>query len=292
MRNCSTGWFRIGTDEMFIVQNLKAHKAIGMRSIVLVTLLFAQSNLWAQSANTSMSNAAEAGKKMQNPLYPKTQLNFSYNYNQKIGTNNGSQQNEFAFEPIIPISLNADLQLLLNPLLTFNRNLNAPEVTNQFQPVQFGAFFAPRLQGDWFVGAGPYLQAPANNAVNGSRQTGLGFTAGAFYTPRNWVLGATMYNAWGIGSDMSGGSANVFYLQPLISYTMNNGWNLNLESAWTYNHNAKNGNNQITLSGGKTIKIGRMSWQFQIGPTYTAPSSPSSQKGWGAFFSLTTAIDN
>lgn len=180
--------------------------------------------LLAQEKNSKMSQAAREGQKMQNRLYPQVQLPFSYNYNQKIGSNNGSQQSEFMFQPIVPIKLGADLQLLLNPMLTFNRNINYPQAINQLQPVQLATFFAPRFTGDWYVGIGPYYQAPASNVLNGSRQTGVGLSAGAFYTPDNWVLGVAMYNSWGIGSDLSGGSASILNAQPTISYTTNDGW--------------------------------------------------------------------
>lgn len=159
------------------------------RSILFLLLSCSAGGLSAQEKSSTMSKDALEGQKMQNKLYPQTQLPFSYNYNQKIGINNGSQQSEFAFQPIIPIKLGTDLQFLLNPMLTFNRNLNNPQAINQLQPVQLATFFAPRFAGDWYFGIGPYYQAPASSALNGSRQTGVGVSAGGFYTPENWVMG-------------------------------------------------------------------------------------------------------
>jgi len=39
----------------------------------------------AQSSESTMSEEAKAGQKMQNPLYPQIQLPLTYNYNQKLG---------------------------------------------------------------------------------------------------------------------------------------------------------------------------------------------------------------
>lgn len=261
-----------------------------LRNLFILLILSMHNTLLAQEKNSKMSEAAREGQKMQNRLYPQVQLPFSYNYNQKIGSNNGSQQSEFAFQPIVPIKLGADLQLLLNPMLTFNRNINYPQAINQLQPVQLATFFAPRFSGDWYVGIGPYYQAPASNAVNGSRQTGVGFSAGAFYTPDNWVLGVAMYNSWGIGSDLSGGSASILNAQPTISYTTNDGWTYSFSSQINFDVTARNTTNQLTLSGGKTVKIMGRHWQFQVGPTYMISQIPSSAKGWGGFFGLTTSI--
>jgi hypothetical protein len=261
-----------------------------IKRFFFLLLLVIPGALVAQEKNSKMSEAAREGQKMQNRLYPQVQLPFSYNYNQKIGSNNGSQQSEFAFQPIIPIKIGTDLQLLLNPMLTFNRNINYPQAINQLQPIQLATFFAPRFTGDWYVGIGPYYQAPASNALNGSKQTGVGFSAGAFYTPDNWVLGVAMYNSWGIGNDLSGGSASILNAQPTIAYTTNDGWTYNLSSQITFDYAARNTTNQLTLSGGKTVKLMGRHWQFQVGPTYMISQIPSSAKGWGAFFGLTTSI--
>lgn len=191
--------------------------------VFLLLLLCMHGAVFAQVKGSMMSEEAQAGQRMQNKLYPQVQLPFSYNYNQKIGSGGTSQQSEFQLQPIIPIALGANLQLLLNPMLTFNRNINYPQAINQFQPLQLATFFAPRFSGDWYAGIGPYYQAPASNAMNGSRQTGVGFSAGAFYTPDNWVIGLAMYNSWGIGRDLSGGSASIFNAKPIVSYTTNDG---------------------------------------------------------------------
>lgn len=262
------------------------------RSLFLIVLLGIHAGLLAQEKSSKMNEAAREGQKMQNKLYPQTQLPFSYNYNQKIGSNNGAQQSEFAFQPIVPVKLGTDLQLLLNPMLTFNRNINYPQAINQLQPLQLATFFAPRFAGDWYVGIGPYYQAPASSNLNGSRQTGVGVSAGAFYTPDNWVVGVAMYNSWGIGSDMSGGSANILNVQPTVAYTTNNGWTYNFSSQVTHDYTARNTTNQLTLSGGKTIKVMGHHWQYQFGPTYMISAIPGSAKGWGAFFGLTTSIPN
>ena len=244
----------------------------------------------AQSTESTMSEEAKAGQKMQNPLYPQIQLPLTYNYNQKLGLNSGSQQNQIGFNPIIPVGINEDVQIIINPLLTYNHNVNNQQVTNQNQPVQLATFFAPTYAKSWYYGIGPYLQAPATNSNNGSRQTGAGVSAGLFFTPDNWVIGAAMYNSWGIGNNYSGGSANVFNAQPTISYTTDNAWTYNLGSQITYNYNANAASNQLTLSGGKTFKVGEYHFQWQLGPTYMVTTFPGSAKGFGGYFGLTALL--
>lgn len=244
----------------------------------------------AQTSVSTMSEEAKAGQIMQNPLYPQIQLPMTYNFNQKLGVNNGTQQTEIALNPIIPIDINSDIQLILNPMLTYNHNANNQQITNQNQPIQLATFFAPTYAKNWYYGIGPYIQAPATNANNGSMQTGVGVSAGAFYTPDNWVIGGAMFNSWGIGNNLTGGTANIFNAQPTISYTTDDAWTYNLSSQIMYNYDSKAATNQLTLSGGKTFKILGYHIQWQVGPTYMVTSNPSSQKGIGAYAGLTALL--
>ena len=109
---------------------------------------------------------------------------------------------------------------------------------------------------------------------------GLGLSAGAFYTPANWVFGVTVYNAWGVGNDLSGGSANLLEIQPAVSYTTNQGWSDSLAGQYIYGYTADSASNQLTLSVANTIELGAIHWQFQIGPTYMVTTNSSSAKGW------------
>ena len=245
---------------------------------------------FAQTSSSTMSEEAKAGQKMQNPLYPQVQLPLTYNYNQKLGSNNGTQQSEIGFGPIIPIGINSDVQIILNPFLTYNHNTNSQQVTNQNQPIQLATFIAPAYFDEWYYGIGPYVQAPATNANNGSLQTGAGISAGAYYAPPNWVVGITAYNSWGIGNNLSGGTANVIYAQPAITYITDNAWAYSLSSQVTYNYDARAATNQLTLSGGNTIKMWGYHMQWQVGPTYMVTTAPTSAKGIGAFAGLTLLL--
>lgn len=264
------------------IRNLKRYLFIGFIAIHAIAI--------AQTQTSMMSEEARAGQKMQNPLYPQIQLPLTYNFNPKLGINNGSQQTEIGFNPIIPISINDDVQLILNPMLTYNHNSNNQQVTNQNQPIQLATFFAPTYAKSWYYGIGPYLQAPASNPNNGSMQTGAGVSAGIFFTPDNWVIGGAMFNSWGIGNNLSGGTANILNVQPSISFTTDDAWSYNLLSQIQYNYDARAATNQLTFSGGKTFKIMEYHVQWQVGPTYMVTSNPLSSKGFGAYFGLTALM--
>jgi hypothetical protein len=138
------------------------------------------------------------------------------------------------------------------------------------------------------MGLGPFVQMPTANNSSGSQQTGLGASYGFLYRPKHWVIGATGFNAWGVGDNISAGTANVYYSNPVISYTTDNAWTYSLQSWINGNPTAgKSYNtNQLILSAGKTFALGKSKIQWQIGPAYMVTATPASPQGLGGYASI------
>lgn len=239
----------------------------------------------------AMTPTATVAQHIQAKLHPMVQLPLSYNYNQNKQPNQSYTQGQFQFFPTLPIVLGEKTALILNPMFTDNINIQNHQTTNQATPLQLATFLAVK-NSELIYGVGPFIQMPTANVNAGSQQTGLGASYGLMYQPKHWVIGLIGYNAWGVGNNLSAGTANVYYENPIISYTTNNAWTFTAQS-WL-NGNPTNGksnnSNQLMISGGNTIKTGNVHWQWQIGPSYMLTSTPSSPQGWGGFFSLTAAF--
>jgi hypothetical protein len=244
----------------------------------------------AQEAD-SMTNVAKVAHKIQARMIPMVQVPLSYNYNQNREQNQSYTQHQFQFSPTIPIMTGAQTGIILNPIFTNNINVQNQQATNQATPLQLVTYLATQT-GDFVYGAGPFIQMPTANQNSGSQQTGLGVSYGMLYQPKHWVIGATAYNAWGVGKNLSAGTANVYYVNPTISYTTNNAWTINLQSWINGKPSAgqSNNTNQLILSGGNTFKVAKTHVQWQIGPTYMVTNTPTSPQGWGGYFSLTAAF--
>ena len=240
---------------------------------------------------STMTPTAQIAQKIQTKLHPMVQLPLSYNYNQNRQPNQSYTQGQFQFFPMIPIVLGEQTALIVNPMFTDNINIQNNQTRNQAEPLQLGSFLATKTS-NLIYGIGPFIQMPTANSYGGSQQTGLGASYGVVYQPEHWVMGLIGYNAWGVGNNLSAGTANVYYENPIISYTTDNAWTLTLQS-WV-NGNPTNGKsnntNQLMLSGGNTFKTGKLNWQWQIGPSYMLTNTPTSPQGWGGFFSLTAAF--
>ena len=239
----------------------------------------------------SMTDVAKVAHKIQARMIPMVQVPLSYNYNQNREPNQSYTQQQFQLSPTIPIMTGAQTGIILNPVFTNNIDVQNQQTTNQATPLQLITYLATQTE-DFVYGAGPFVQMPTANQSSGSQQTGLGISYGLLYQPQHWVIGATAYNAWGVGKNLSAGTANLYYVNPTISYTTNNAWTLNLQSWINGNPTAgqSNNTNQLILSGGNTFKIAKTHVQWQIGPTYMVTNTPTSPQGWGGYFSLTAAF--
>lgn len=261
------------------------------RKLSLALCLVFQVEALLADEDDSMTRAAKVAQSIQVKLKPLVQVPLSDNYNRNVGPNNNISQNQIQLNPVIPIVINQSDSIILNPMLTTNINNQKNNVTNQEAPFQLASYFA-RTTADWVYGAGPFIQLPAFNANGGSKQTGVGASYGLIYQPKHWVIGATAYNTWGVGNNLAGGTATQFSTTALVSYTTNNAWSYSLSSQVVSNFNAgmTASTNQLTLSTGKTMKLGAHHWQLQAGPTYMVTTAPGSPQGWGGYFCITAAF--
>lgn len=243
----------------------------------------------AKAQDDSMTDIAKIAQVIPNKLNKNYQLPLLYYHSQNLGSASNMIQGQFQFNPIIPFAIDSKTSIVFRPMLTGNINNQDSNISNQPLPLQLETFIAfdPGL---WVYGMGPYFQAPAGNfATSGSKQTGLGVSAAAYFKPTHWVIGFIGYNSWGVGGDTSSGTANIFQVTPSISYTTDNAWTYSFQSKVNYHYDTGS-TNQLTLSGGKTIKLFGAPVQFQVGPTYMATHTPTSAKGWGGYLALTWVI--
>lgn len=258
-------------------------------SVAIGTALFMHSA--TADEQSTMTETAKVAQKIQAKIHPMVQLPLSYNYNQNRQPNQNYTQAQFQFDPVLPIMTGRRSGIILNPMFTDNINSRNQQTSNQATPLQLATYFATETT-NFLYGIGPFIQMPTANANAGSQQTGLGVSYGLFYQPEHWVIGATAYNAWGVGSNVSAGTANVYYYTPTISYTTDNAWSYSLQNWISGNpaHGASHNSNQLILSFGKTHSLPRSSIQWQIGPTYMVTKTPASPQGWGGYFSVTAAF--
>jgi hypothetical protein len=120
------------------------------------------------------ANENDIAKESENPIGNLTVLPFDNFINFGIGPHHGTQ-NILEFEPVLPIHLNQDWNLINRAVIpvVWNPDLSPfPSVPQAFAPVDYSAFLSPRNPvNGWTVGAGRssrYRPPPAQPSARAS----------------------------------------------------------------------------------------------------------------------------
>ncbi len=211
------------------------------------------------------ANEDDIAKESENPIGNLTILPFENYTNFQVGPNKGAQ-NILEFEPVVPIHLNQDWNLINRAVIpvVWNPDLSPfPSVPQAFAPTDFSAFLSPRRPvNGWTVGAGPIVQLPtATSPTVGSSVWGLGPTAVVVHTSEHIVAGALVNNVWSLGGVASGPGGkrySTFLLEPFFNYNFGHGWFVSSAPLITadWDTPGRKWTVPVGLVGGRIIKLG------------------------------------
>ena len=228
----------------------------------------------------------------QNPVAAMISVPFQYNYDQRIGPQQDGHKNYVNVQPVIPISLNEDWNLISRTILPVVWQNNIfPGAGNQsgIGDVTQSFFFSPKkpTAGGWIWGAGPVAYLPtASNNMLGADKWGLGLTGVMLRQENGWTYGVLANHIWSVGG---WGSTNISstFLQPFVTYTMKTHTSFTANSESTYDWNRKNWTVPINLMVSQLVKFGGQRLQLQAGVRYWATSPDGAAHGWGARVTVT-----
>lgn len=240
-----------------------------MRGGVLGLLVL--SEVLTVAAHAELS-AEELAKMAQNPVGNLITVPFQDNVNLNVGPEK-STQNVLNIQPVIPIDLNEDWNLITRTIIpVISQPAFDPwdDRTNGLGDIQFTAFLSPANANGLIWGAGPIVQLPTNsNDRLGNDRWGLGPSFVVLHLSKGdpWVYGALANNVWSVGSG-DDAPYNNFLLQPFVNYNFPGGlylvsapiitanWKADEDDRWT-----------VPLGGGvgKIFHLGKLpvNTQFQ-----------------------------
>jgi len=187
--------------------------------------------LAAISAHAELS-AEDLAKIAQNPVGNLISVPFQENAYFNVGPLNGTQ-NVLNIQPVIPISLNDDWNIITRtilPIISLPGFVPGQGSTSGLGDLQISAFLSPAKPGAWIWGVGAVTQLPTHsNDLLGNNNAGLGPTAVFLHLEHGspWVYGVLANNVWSVGS-----SANPFgnapkysngLVQPFLNYNFESG---------------------------------------------------------------------
>jgi len=252
---------------------------------------------WAQSAEdpileVELSNA-EIARELSNPNTTLGSLNFPIDYVSYKGDAPGASSQDswrIAFQPVLPYPLNETTNLYVRPNIPVLIDQPVPIVAGadvsssggqfttqdssfnksdmELGDISFDIAIGKSFPSKTVLAAGVVgtLDTATDDAV-GLGQTLLGPEIAAAQIFDWGVLGVLVTHQWDVAGD-DDFDTSITAGQYFYSVNLTDGWQIKAQPAYSYNHEARNGEEKWTLPLGtgiaKTLRIGKTPWQFSL----------------------------
>src|SRR3984885_13662509 len=204
----------------------------------LHTLVLASATVFAAPpAGAQQTDQAELAKQTLNPVAALISVPIKYDYNTNIGPSEQGNQSVLTIQPVIPMSISADWNLISRSIIPgINQHNVRPgagtpdglgdvesgpgrgggigDITQQF-------YFSPKKPTDsgWIWGLGPQFLLPTGGNKLTAGKWGAGPTFVALKQESGWTYGALLNHILSLSNDSTKGDYSTSYVQPFLAYT-------------------------------------------------------------------------
>ena len=245
------------------------------------------------AGQTRNEEATELAKKLANPLAALISVPIQANYDENIGSGEDGSIWRINIQPVIPVSLNDDWNLISRTILPVIDQSDVPEKgsgESGLGDVVQSLFFSPKepTANGWILGAGPVLLLPtATDDALGAEKWGLGPTTVALKQAGPWTAGGLFNHIWTVTGDSNRSEVNATFIQPFLAYVTSTKTTLGLNLESTYDWTAEEWSVPVNLTVLQMFKVGSQLFQLGGGIRYWADSPENGPDGWGARIQLT-----
>ena len=232
---------------------------------------------------------AEIAARVANPWSTLVTVPLQSNYDSGLGPLGKGTRAYTNFQPIVPISLNRDWNLVSRTILPFVSQSNIfPGAGHQSGIADtLQSFFLSRKEptaGGWIWGAGPALLLPtgSHDLLSYKKWAG-GPTAVALKQDGPWTYGMLAYHIWSYASTGPGRpEISQTFAQPFLLYTTRNAWTFGINTETTYDWVGRKLTVPVNVVVQKLVRFAPLPVQFGVGVRYHAISPRNGPDGFGA----------
>jgi hypothetical protein len=240
----------------------------------------------------AQDSAADIAKKLNNPIAALVSVPFQLNYDQDIGPGDKGERYLMNVQPVIPINLNEDWNLISRTILPLIDLKDVPPGNDEsgLGDTTQSFFFSPKAltSGGWTWGAGPVILVPtATDDVLGTEKWGAGPTAVALRQANGWTYGALVNHIWSFAGDGDREDVDATYMQPFVAFTTSKQTTFTLNTESSYDWEANEWSVPINAMVSQLFKVGGQIMSLQAGLRYWADAPATGAEGWGGRLTYT-----
>lgn len=229
----------------------------------------------------------ELAKQLANPIASLISVPLQSNWDRNIGPAEEGRRYTMNIQPIIPISIGEDWNLINRVILpVIDQSDISPGARSQFGlgDTVASLFFSPKkpTDGGWIWGAGPVFLLPTGtDDLLTTDKWGLGPTGVALRQRGPWTYGALANHIWSVAGPAGRPDVNSTFLQPFVSYITPSAWSFTVQAEATYDWERSDASIPVGAFVGKVFTVGSQPIQIVGGPRYYASHFDNGPKGWG-----------
>lgn len=233
---------------------------------------------------------AALAKAVLNPIASLISVPLQNNFDWGAGPNDNGFQYKLTVQPVIPISLNENWNVISRTILpyVYQDNVIGNSSQSGLADTVQSLFFSPvkPTKSGWIWGAGPVLQLPtATDVLLGEEKWGAGPTAVVLKQQGKWTYGMLFNHVWSFAGEDTRADVSRTFLQPFVSYTTKTFTSFGLNTESTYDWEGEQWNVPLNAFVQQLLKVGKQPIALQLGGRYYA-EGPSGAPEWGLRFQV------
>jgi hypothetical protein len=234
----------------------------------------------------------DVAKQLANPIASLISVPFQFNHDDNYGLDDRGSVQRLNIQPVVPLSLNEDWNLISRTILPVVRQQDFPSdgyrETGLGDTVQ-SIFFSPTAptNSGWIWGAGPVLLLPtATDDGLGGERWGAGPTAVALKQSGSWTYGALANHIESFAGNDRRADVSATFLQPFLTYITPQATTFALNTESTYDWEAEQWSVPVNFSVSQLLKVGPQLLQVGAGVRYWLDGPDAGPEGWGLRLNL------
>ncbi len=253
----------------------------------------------------------EISKKLTNPVGTIWSITFQQNnYVLAIPGRGSSHWNSnLQFQPVLPIALTPDWNLITRPVIPLFTSLpyfeQAPDSSFRGELRRSTAFGdtilmehlspSPKVAGNWLLGAGPTFVFPsASDVHNGQGKWQAGPSAIVGYFAKKWVLAAFLQDWISFAGEKDRDSVHQMNLQPVAAYFFPGGWSVgysgNILANWRTGDSSEIWTVPLGISVSKVVNFGKLPVKIAVAGQYMPIHPENFGQKWNIQLVVTPVI--